>query len=94
MLELIFTDGNEEINLLAITRPHRNTHAQEGERELVVSLLSLGFQKYSTGIRILKVGLDSSESNIDEFYDRAALGFSRHYGSVIIELLFLRIQLG
>jgi len=94
MLKIIFTDGNEEINFVALTKAHTSPHAIEGERELIISLLSLGFQKYSTGIRLLKVGLDSSESNIDEFYDRSLLGISKNYNSIIVELLYFRIQIG
>lgn len=94
MIKIIFTDGNEEINFLAITKKHTNEHASEGEQELVVSLISVSFKAYSTGIRFFKIGLDSSESNIDEFYDRCLLGISRNYKSLIVEILFFRIQIG
>jgi hypothetical protein len=95
MINIIFTDGNEEINFFAITKKHTNPHAYEDEQELVVSLLSIGLQKYTAGIRILKVGTstDDSHNSIDEFFDAAFFGISKNYNSIIVEIFFIKIQI-
>lgn len=95
MFKIIFTDGNEEINFLAITKKHTNPYAYDDEKELVVSLLSIGLKKYTTGIRILKFGTstDESHNSIDEFFDAAFFGISKNYNSIIVEIFFIKIQI-
>lgn len=79
-------------NIFSITRQRKTTLALPGEMDIVFAMISINSRPACTGIRFLKIAADCG--NFDDYWDRSLFGMCRHYDTIIIEILYIRIMLG